>query len=92
MADQPVGTLPVPGVLTVVGQPWPRADAREKARGAALYLEDVRIAGMLYGRVYRSPYSHARIRRIDLSKAEALPGVIAVVTALVGFGRGLRRQ
>jgi carbon-monoxide dehydrogenase large subunit len=66
--------------LTAVGRRWPRADAREKARGAALYLEDIRIAGMLYGRVVRSSCSHARIKRLDTSRAEALAGVAGVVT------------
>ncbi len=66
--------------FATVGHAWPRADARDKARGAALYLEDIRIAGMLYARVFRSPFAHARILRVDTSKAEAVPGVIAVVT------------
>ncbi len=67
-------------LLGTVGHAWPRADAREKVRGAALYLEDIRISGMLYARVARSPYAHARILGTDTSKAEAVPGVIAVVT------------
>ncbi len=66
--------------LDTVGHAWPRADARDKVRGAALYLEDVRISGMLYGRVYRSPHPHARILRVDTSRAEALSGVIGIVT------------
>jgi putative selenate reductase molybdopterin-binding subunit len=66
--------------LHAVGHAWTRADARDKVRGSAVYLEDLRAAGMLYGRVHRSPRSHARILRIDTSKADALPGVVGVVT------------
>ncbi len=80
MADHPIGTVPGADARAAVGQRWPRADARDKVRGAALYLEDLHVAGMLYGRVHRSPHPHARIRRVDASRAEALPGVVGVVT------------
>jgi len=52
-----------------------------KVTGRALYGADYRLPGMLYGRILRSPHAHARIRSIDTSKAEALPGVKAVVTS-----------
>ena len=48
--------------------------------GKAIYTGDVQLPGMLYARVLRSPHPHARIRRIDASKALALPGVKAVIT------------
>ncbi len=80
MATHPVGIVPGADRRPLVGQGWPRADAREKVRGAALYLEDLHVAGMLHGRIHRSPHAHARILRVDTSRAEALPGVIGVVT------------
>jgi CO/xanthine dehydrogenase Mo-binding subunit len=58
-----------------------RHDGADKVTGRALYGADFKMAGMLHAAVVRSPHAHARIRRIDTSKAEALPGVQAVVTA-----------
>jgi CO/xanthine dehydrogenase Mo-binding subunit len=56
-----------------------RLDGYEKASGNALYTRDIQLPGMLYARVLMSSYAHARITRIDTSKAEALPGVRAVI-------------
>ena len=64
----------------VVGTRPVRPDGTDKVTGRAQYGADVHITGMLYGRVKRSPHAHARIKRIDTSKAEALPGVRAIVT------------
>ncbi len=66
--------------LKVIGKNLPRKDAVKKATGAALFTVDIKLPGMLYGKCLRSPYPHARILSIDTSKAEALPGVKAVVT------------
>ena len=49
-------------------------------RGKGNYIDDVKLPGMLYMDIVRSPYAHARIKSIDASKALALPGVLAVVT------------
>ena len=68
------------GPLDTVGHNVPRIDAYERVTGRATYTGDVRLPGMLYARVLRSPHPHARIRSIDVSNAEALPGVRAVVT------------
>ena len=64
-----------------VGTRPARFDGRSKVTGQALYATDINLPGMLHGRVLRSPYAHAWIRGIDTSKAEALPGVFAIVTA-----------
>ena len=64
----------------VVGTRPVRPDGVDKVTGRARYGADVRFPGMLYGRILRSPHAHAVIRGIDASKAEALPGVRAVVT------------
>lgn len=53
----------------------PRIDALERVTGQARYTEDIQLPGMLFARVLRSPYPHARVRGIDASAAEALPGV-----------------
>ncbi|MCU1385466.1 MAG: hypothetical protein JWL71_4163 [Acidobacteria bacterium] len=67
-------------ILHSVGEPTPRIDAIERTTGKATYSGDVMLPGMLYARVLRSPHPHARIRRIDASKALALPGVKAVIS------------
>lgn len=66
--------------LTYVGQPLPRLDGPDKVTGRAVYGVDLKLPGMLHGRVLRSPLPHARIGRIDTSRAERLVGVRAVVT------------
>ncbi len=65
---------------TVVGASVPRVDAADKVTGRALYTSDLQLPGMLHAAVLRSPHAHARIVRIDTSRAEALPGVHAVLT------------
>jgi CO/xanthine dehydrogenase Mo-binding subunit len=67
--------------LTVVGRPYPRVEGAEKVTGRAHYAYDIHLPGQLYARVLRSPLPHARIRRIDASRAEALPGVRAVLSS-----------
>jgi CO/xanthine dehydrogenase Mo-binding subunit len=65
----------------VLGTRPMRHDAYDKVTGAARFGADLNLPGMLHGKVLRSPHSHARIRSIDASKAEALPGVMAVATS-----------
>jgi 4-hydroxybenzoyl-CoA reductase subunit alpha len=66
--------------LNVVGTRVPMLDAALKAKGAALFTDDMVLPGMLYGKILRSPLPHARILNIDVSRAEKLPGVKGVVT------------
>ena len=68
------------GPLNVIGKRGPNIDAVERVTGRAKYTGDVDLPGMLVARVLRSPHPHARIARIDPSRAEALPGVRAVIT------------
>ena len=49
-------------------------------RGLGNYVDDVNLPGMLYLDIVRSPYAHATIKNIDISKAMAIPGVLAVIT------------
>ncbi len=65
----------------VIGTRPIRHDGVDKVTGRAVYGADVQMAGLLHGRVLRSPIPHGRIKKIDPSKALALPGVEAVVTA-----------
>src|SRR5438128_10945302 len=67
--------------LKYVGRSVPRVDGIEKVTGQAKFLGDLVVPGMLQGKILRSSYPHARILSIDTSKAEALPGVAAVLTA-----------
>ena len=65
----------------VVGTRPARHDGYDKVTGAARFGADLNLPGMLHGKILRSPHAHARILSIDTSKAEALPGVMAVATA-----------
>ena len=73
------GTSRVPHRL--IGTSPARLDAWEKVRGRPIYAGDLALAGMLHGRIVRSPYASARIVRVDTHAARALPGVVAVLTA-----------
>jgi CO/xanthine dehydrogenase Mo-binding subunit len=64
----------------VVGQRVPKLDAAQKAMGRAEYIQDVKLPGMLYGKILYSKYAHAKITAMDISRALALPGVHAVLT------------
>lgn len=66
---------------SVINTRVPRVDGRAKATGKARYADDLSMPGMLYGALLQSPVAHARIRKIDTSKAKKLPGVKDVVTA-----------
>jgi CO/xanthine dehydrogenase Mo-binding subunit len=63
-----------------IGKNTPRKDAREIVTGRAQYIDDLKLPGMLYGKVLRSPYAHANIKHIDKSKAESLLGVRTILT------------
>ncbi len=65
----------------IVGERVRRPDAPDKVKGSALYIEDLAFAGSLWGAVLRSPHAHARIARLDVSRARAVAGVHAVLTA-----------
>ena len=65
----------------VIGSRPLRPDGVDKVTGRAVYGADVKLPGMLHGKILRSPHAHARIVSIDVSAAQALPGVRAVVTA-----------
>jgi 4-hydroxybenzoyl-CoA reductase alpha subunit len=66
--------------FSVIGERLPRVDAKEKVTGKAKYAADYSLPDMLWCKLLRSPYPHARILNIDTSRAERLPGVKAVVT------------
>src|SRR3972149_2969850 len=71
---------PLRNEYDVVGRPTPKKDGMLKALGRAEYADDISMPGMLHGKLLRSPHPHARIVRIDISRAQALPGVRAGVT------------
>jgi len=79
--------------MSWVGTNRPRPDTADKAAGRAVYIHDLSRPGMLYGKIKFSEHAHARIKSIDTSKAEKLPGVRAVLTGYntpevrVGFMR-----
>jgi len=75
-----VGAEPINTTFNEIGKRGQRRlDGYEKATGKALYTRDMQIPGMLYARVLRSPYAHARIKSMDTRRAETLPGVKAIL-------------
>ena len=75
--------------LAVVGHSVPKIDALDKVLGRAVYSEDMTFPGMLFGRVLRAGIPHARIKHLDTSRAEAMDGVVSVLTAKDIKGRNL---
>ncbi len=67
--------------FAVIGRPLPKIDAWAKVVGETKYADDLFLPRMAYAKLLRSAHAHARIRSIDTSRARALPGVLAVVTA-----------
>jgi len=65
--------------FSIIGKPTAMVDAAEKTTGAGKYTDDLSVPGMLVGKILHSPYPHARIRNVDLRRAEQLNGVVAVV-------------
>ena len=78
------------GPLEVVGRPAPRKDGHERVRGEARYTADLKLPGMLHAAVLRSPHAHAKVKRIDLAPALALPGVRAAIGP--GEAHGLEEE
>lgn len=72
-------TLPPWGVTKVVGKLLPRVDGYERVSGTAVYALDVSLPDMLHAAILRCPHAHARVRKVDASKAETMPGVRAVI-------------
>src|SRR4051794_39362286 len=64
--------------FSIIGKPMPMIDAAEKVTGHGKYTDDFSVPGMLVGKILHSPYPHARIRKIDTTRAEQLEGVVAV--------------
>jgi CO/xanthine dehydrogenase Mo-binding subunit len=90
--DKNVGPFPVPdtpgpgeapkpwGETRYVGKPLPRVDAFERVSGSAVFPSDVRLPNMIYGAILGCPHPNARVKRVDTSKAEKMPGVYAVIS------------
>ena len=77
-AKSPSGSKPP---YKVIGTRPVRHDGLDKVTGRAKFGADINMPGLLHGKILRSPHAHARIRSIDTSRAEALPGVVAVATS-----------
>src|SRR5258706_12378569 len=65
--------------FSIIGKPTAMIDAAEKTTGGGNYTDDLSVPGMLVGKIWHSPYPHARIKSIDTTRAEKLDGVFAVV-------------
>jgi CO/xanthine dehydrogenase Mo-binding subunit len=83
-------------VESLIGKPIPRVDGITKVTGRAAYCDDLRLRGLLYGKILRSPYSHAKILHLNTERAERIQGVRAVITAidtpLVKYGIMIRDE
>ena len=66
---------------SIVGKRIPHRDAVEKVKGSAVFASDIKLNGMLHGKILRSAVPHAKIRNIDISKAKKLKGVKAIITS-----------
>ena len=66
--------------FSIIGHRTAMVDAAGKTTGSGRYADDLSLPGMLYGKILHSHYPHARIKRIDTSRAQKLDGVVAVVT------------
>src|SRR3989440_5315322 len=66
--------------LSIVGKSLIKPDAFSKVSGQTKFADDFALPRMVYGRILRSPHPHARILNIDVARARALPGVVAVLT------------
>lgn len=75
-----MSSVPFKQQYAVIGKRQVRLDGFEKISGRSVFTDDVKLPGMLHGKILRSPHARARILNIDTSKAEALPGVKVVVT------------
>jgi xanthine dehydrogenase YagR molybdenum-binding subunit len=75
-----------------IGQPTPRVDGREIVTGRAKYTQDIKLRGMLIGRILRSPHAAAEVVSIDLAPALALPGVMAALKLADGKVRYAGQQ
>ncbi|MGH7453815.1 MAG: hypothetical protein ACRENG_20865, partial [bacterium] len=71
--------MPITQSTNIIGKPIPLIDGLKKTTGEGIYTDDIKLPGMLVGKILRSPVPHARIVKLDTSQAEALPGVHAVV-------------
>jgi len=80
--------------FTVINTPVHNIDGLAKVTGRAIYTFDIKLPGMLYGKILRSPYPHAKIKSIDFSRAEKLAGVKGVVTGkdTLGIKQGIWRR
>lgn len=77
----PSTEMPPWGETAVVGKRLPRIDAYERVSGSAVYPLDVSLPDMLHAAILRSPHAHAKVKKVDTSAAERMPGVRAVLTA-----------
>jgi CO/xanthine dehydrogenase Mo-binding subunit len=75
----PTSALVDPKTHRVIGKPMPRVDIPAKFTGGAAYVQDLRLAGMVHGRVVRPPSYGAKLREADMAGVEKLPGVLKVV-------------
>ena len=76
----------------IIGKAVPREEGGDKVSGRTIYTADLHLPGLLWGKILRSPHPHARIERIDVSKARQVAGVKAVITGADARGCLIGKQ
>lgn len=76
----------------IIGASVPRGEGSGKVSGRTVYAADVRLPDLLWAKILRSPHPHARIRRVDITKAEKVPGVRAIITGADVKGHLIGKQ
>ncbi len=77
--DVTIGNIELLRESSIIGHSVPRIDGVEKATGSAVFVNDLKMTGMLHARVLRSPYPHAKVKNVNIEKAKNLAGVQAVI-------------
>jgi CO/xanthine dehydrogenase Mo-binding subunit len=77
---RPITKLPPWGETSVVGKRLARVDAYDRVSGSAVYTSDVILPDMLYAAILRCPHAHAKLTRLNITKAKSMPGVRAIMT------------
>ena len=89
LSERPLSFVDRPN--SYIGRSVPRPDAQRLLQGRGVYVDDIRLPRLLHAAFLRSPYAHARVKRIDTEAAARCPGVVRVVTAAELAGAARRR-
>ena len=78
--------------FSYIGHRVKRMDALDKVTGKSKYVGDLKMDGMLYGKILRSPVAHGIVKNIDITKASALPGVVTIPPMMMSLRFHIQQQ